>query len=58
MRTQPANQASATRPSPPEAKRFMDENNNRYAAAVAAHKAEEAQEMKDLYRSIRTQRQR
>jgi hypothetical protein len=39
-----------------EAKRFMEENNNRYAAAVAERKAEKARAMEDLYQAIRTQR--
>jgi hypothetical protein len=39
-----------------EAKKFMDENNNRFAAAVAERKAKKARAMDDLYQSIRTQR--
>lgn len=54
MRTEQANQ-NTTPAWQVEAKKFMDENNNRYAAAVAERKAQKARAMDDLYQSIRKQ---
>ena len=51
MRTEQANQ-NTTPEWQVEAKKFMDENNNRYAVAVAEQKADKARAIKDLYQSI------
>jgi hypothetical protein len=50
-----ANQAGNSAQWQSEAKRFMDENNYRYAAAVAERKAEKAKAIEVLYQSIRKQ---